>query len=173
MNRTIGLILARAEADGGFYDGSCEELPWSFWVQELSDPERDVERMLRVWNGEFLEVRRYGAEPNDRYLYVFRDGLDLATCCISENMGFQYFQWFFDAEHLRSSLGALNPPDEISRGLPAAAEVWQAVIPDDELPELLSAARSVAMAYVSGDDYSGDVRELALRFQELLAAQTF
>lgn len=168
LSWVVDQLLRRADENDGFYDGSLDLLPWSFWVQELTDPHEDVERMVRVWNGDYLELHRYGEEPHDRALYTFRDGLGLAVLSISENMGFQYFRWFFTVEHLRAELARLGRPTEMTRGLPLAADIWNVDVPGDDLPELLSSARSVAMAYVSGDDYSDDVRSLVLCFRDLL-----
>ena len=166
MDDEMRQILQQAEAAEGFYDGTLEALPWTFWLRELHDPEKDVTRMMRIWAGEYLEVRRFGEDPHDEYIYTFRDEKGVGEMLISENMAFQYFRWFFDAEHMRREMESRSP-DEVSRGLPSESHIVEAIPSADQLTEFLSVARAVAIAYVAGQDYSDEVLGLVLEFERM------
>ena len=163
-------IFHVAENNEGFYDGSLDDLPWTFWLRELHEPEKDVARMIRIWNGDYLEVRRFGDDPHDEFIYTFRDERGVGEMLISENMAFQYFRWFLNAEQMRSEL-ARRQPDEISRGLPSEAHIEMAVPSADQLPEFLSVARGIAIAYVTGADYSDAVRSLVFEFERMTPSE--
>jgi hypothetical protein len=164
--------MATAEDNEGNYDGSLEQLlPWSFWVQELSDPHADVERMFRVWHGDYIECYHFGQGAGERYGYLFRDGLGFGYLSISENMGFQYFRYFFTRDHARTEISRGTPPSTTTTGLPSEDAIASVDISDDDLPEFLSFARSVAIGYVAGDDYSEHVRDLVLQFRDLVAKE--
>lgn len=172
VNDPVGRILAVAEANEGQYDGSLEELlPWSFWVQELTDPVSDVERMLRVWHGDYIECYHFGQGAAERYGYLFRNGLGFGYLSVSENMAFQYFRYFFTDEQARTQITRGRSPSKTTLGLPSPEAIAAAEISADELPEFLAFARSVAIGYVAGDDYSEQVRDLVLKFQDLIATQ--
>jgi hypothetical protein len=161
--------MAVAEANDGNYNGSLEELlPWSFWVQELSDPHADIERMVRVWHGDYIECYLFGEGVGERYGYLFRDGLGFAYLSISENMAFQYFRYFFTREHARREITRGTPPSTTTTGLPLEDAIANTQISGDDLPELLSFARAVAIGYVARDDYSKEVRDLVLQFSRLI-----
>lgn len=168
MQQHVERIMSIAEDNEGFYDGRLEDvLPWSFWVQELADPHADVMRLVRVWHGDYIERYRFGEGAGERSGYLFRDGLRLGLLSISENMAFQYFRYFFNREEVRQEVRRLDP-EETARGLPNAESIMGIDISGDDVPEFLSLARAVAIGYVAGDDYSEQVRELALRFRELV-----
>ena len=168
VENPIDRIMAVAENNNGNYDGSLEELlPWSFWIQELSDPHTDVERMLRVWQGDYIERYHFEKGAGERYGYLFRDGLGFGYLSISENMGFQYFRYFFNREHAHTEISRGTPPSTTIKGLPSEDAIANIDISDDDLPEFLSSARAVAIGYVAGDDYSNDVRNLVLHFRDL------
>ena len=169
MESPIDRIMGIAEDNDGHYDGSLEELlPWSFWVQELSDPHADVERMFRVWHGDYIECYHFGEGAGERYGYLFRDGLGFGYLSISDNMGFQYFRYFFNREHARTEISRGMSPSTTTAGLPSEDAIAKVDISDDDLPEFLSFARAVAIGYVAGDDYSEHVRDLVLQFRELV-----
>lgn len=162
--------MAIAQENDGNYDGTLGEiLPWSFWVQDLSDPYADVTRMLRVWHGDYIESYHFGVGAGEQYGYLFRDGLGFGYLSISENMGFQYFRYFFTREHARTEIARGASPSRTTKGLPSEETIANVDISDDDLPELLSFARAVAIGYVAGDDYSEEVRDLVLRFRDLVA----
>jgi hypothetical protein len=95
MESSVERIMVMAEEHDGHYDGTLEGLlPWSFWVQELSDPYGDVSRMLRVWHGDYIECFHFGEEAGERYGYLFRNGLGFGYLSVSEKMAFQYFRYF-------------------------------------------------------------------------------
>jgi hypothetical protein len=164
--------MAIAEANDGNYGGDFEELlPWSFWVQELSKPRADVERMLRVWHGDYIECYHFGEGSGERYGYLFRDGLDFGYLSISESMAFQYFRYFFTREQARTEISRGAPPSTTTGGLPSEDAIANVKISDHDLQELLSFARAVAIGYVARDDFSGDVRDLVLHFSQLVTKQ--
>lgn len=162
-------ILERASVSDGFYDGCLEALPWSFWVQELTLPEEDVSRMLRIWNGEYLSYRRHGGAPCFRHLYTFRDRSGrLGTLSVSDNMGFQYFRWFRDVNHLNTELERLGEPVEYQRGLPTPTEVRKLELSKHQREQIVAATRSIVAAYLSGDNYSDGVGDLVVTYQQFL-----
>jgi len=163
LNSVVRRILDSAEANDQFYDGTLNDLPWSFDVRDLANPAVDIERMLRLWRGGYLEVRRYDRHPHDRYCYLFRDGSGIGIASISENMGLQYFRWFFNMEHALDSLASSGAPAYVHRGVPTKNEIEGADIDGDELPEVLALSRAVAAAYVEGEDVVEAAADLALR----------
>lgn len=172
MGSPVDRILGIAEENGGNYDGALEGLlPWSFWVQELSDPHADVERMFRVWHGDYIECYHFGAGAGERYGYLFREGLGFGYLSISENMGFQYFRYFFNREHARTEVSRGAPPSTTTAGLPSEDTIANVDISDDDLPEFLSFARAVAIGYVARDDYSEHVRDLVLQFRDRVSKE--
>ena len=169
MESPVARIMAIAEENGGNYDGALEELlPWSFWVQELTDAHADIERMIRVWHGDYIECYHFRVGVGERYGYLFRDGLGFGYLSISENMGFQYFRYFLNREHARTEISRGVPPSTTTAGLPSEEAIADADICGDDLPEFLFFARAVAIGYVAGDDYSEHVRDLVLQFRDLL-----
>ena len=172
MKNAVDRIMSIAENNEGDYDGSLEELlPWSFQVQELSDPYPDVQRMFRVWHGDYIECYHFGVGAGERYGYLFRDGLGFGYLSISENMGFQYFRYFFNRDHARTEIFRRTAPSRTTFGLPSEEAIAKADISDDDLPEFLSFARAVAIGYVAGDDYSEHVRDLVLQFRDILGKE--
>ena len=170
MENAVDRIMAIADGSDGHYDGTLEELlPWSFRVQELSDPHADVERMFRVWHGDYIECYHFEAGARERYGYLFRDGLGFGYLSISENMAFQYFRYFFNREHARTEISRGTAPSTTTTGLPSEDTIANVDISEDDLPEFLSFARAVAVAYVAGDDYSDHVRDLVLQFRDLIS----
>ena len=164
----VDRIMAIAEENGN-YDGSLEELlPWSFWVQELSDSHADIERMVRVWHGDYIECYLFGEGVGERHGYLFRDGLGFGYLSISENMAFQYFRSFFTREHARREITRGTAPSTTTTGFPSEDAIANVQISDDDLPELLSFARAVAIGYVARDDYSEEVRDLVRQFSRLV-----
>ena len=169
VEAAVHLILRRAINHDGFYDGTLDELPWSFWLQELTIPEEDVSRMLRIWNGEYLGYRRYGSAPCLRQLYTFRDRDGrLGSISISDNMGFQYFRWFRDSDHLKTEFRKLGEPAQYQRGLPEAEEVLQLKLSNDRSQDIVAAARRIAAAYLTGEDCRDGIVELILTYQQIL-----
>ena len=172
MNTAVHLILDRAIHHDGFYDGTLDELPWSFWLQELTFPEEDVSRMLRIWNGEYLNYRCYSSAPCFRHLYTFRDRQgQLGSLSISDNMGFQYFRWFRDIDHLTTELKRLGEPAELRRGLPAPTEIRQLNLLAHQRERILAAAQSIVTTYLSGGDYLGGTVDLVRLYEECLNEQ--
>jgi hypothetical protein len=173
VESAVDRIMAVAEDNDGHYAGSLEELlPWSFWVQELSDPHNDVERMFRVWHGDYIECYHFGEGTGESYGYLFRDGLGFGYLSITENMGFQYFRYFFNREHALTEISRGRSPSTTTAGLPSEDAIANVDISDDDLPEFLSFARSVAIGYVAGDDYSDQVRDLVLQFRGLVTKES-
>jgi hypothetical protein len=160
-------IIRQAENSGGFYDGSKDVLPWTFSLQELADPRSDVGRLIRIWNGDYFEVRSYGWGAHERHLYLFRDGQGIGLLAISENMAFQYFEWFFILEQAQSRLVEEGEPTSISRGLPSAGEIEEMGIPEDYFPELFSHLRTIGCDYLSGTSYEESVRDLVLFLSDI------
>lgn len=170
MQHHVERILAVAEENEGFYDGALEGLlPWTFWIQELSDPHPDVRRLLRIWHGDYIECYHFDQGVSERYGYLFRDGLGFGYLSISENMGFQYFRYFFDREHASREIARSRPPSRVTEGLPSEEAIANVDISGDDLPEFLSFARAVAIGYIAGDDYSEHVRDLVFQFRDLVA----
>ena len=169
MENRIDQIMAIAEENGGDYDGRLEELlPWRFGVQDLSDPHTDVKRMLRVWHGDYIECYLFEEGAGERHGYLFREGLGFGYLSISENMLFQYFRYFFNREHARKEIDRGSRPLRTTKGLPSGDLIVNTHISDDDVPELLSLTRAVAIGYVAGDDYSGEVGDLVLHFGDLV-----
>lgn len=165
-------ILERASLSDGFYDGCLDALPWSFWLQELTLPEEDVSRMLRIWNGEYLSYYRYGDHPCLRYVYTFWDRQGrLGSLSISDNMGFQYFRWFHDAEHLTSELRRLGEPAEYHRGLPAPAEILHLDLTPQQRERVLVAAQSIVVAYLSGEEFPDRTWNLVHTYEQAFQEQ--
>lgn len=172
MEGPIDRILVIAEDNDGHYGGGPEELlPWSFRVQDLPDPHADIARMFRVWHGDYIECYLFGKGAGERHGYLFRDGLGFGYLSISENMAFQYFRYFSSREHARREITRGTPPSTTTAALPSEDAIANAQISDDDLPELLSFARAVAIGYVARDDYSVEVRDLVLQFSQLVTKQ--
>lgn len=172
MNTAVRLIMDRATNHDGFYDGTLDELPWSFWLQELTLPKEDVSRLLRVWNGEYLSYRQYGGAPCFRHLYTFRDLQGrLGSLSISDNMGFQYFRWFHDGDHLTSELRRLGEPVDYHRGLPAPAEILQLDLTPEQRERALAAAQSIVVAYLSGGDLPDKTLNLVRAYEQAFPEQ--
>ncbi len=171
MHQVVDSILLVAEEDAGYYDGRLKDLlPWTFWLTELATPAEDIRRMVRVWNGDYLECLHFGEGVDESYVYVFRDGLGVGHLGINSNMALLYLRYFLNAEHSKISLGKLRDPRVVTRGLPDTTEITGLDIPSDSLIDLFEIARSIAAEYVTGQDYSESVAHLGMFFKDLAEA---
>ena len=73
--------------DDGFYDGHFDDLlPWTFSLSDFQHPDREIELLVDLWNGN-LEGVLTGSLGNGGYIYYVEADALLYEIVISPNMG--------------------------------------------------------------------------------------
>tara|TARA_A100001201_G_scaffold131316_1_gene117446 strand:+ start:28 stop:651 length:624 start_codon:yes stop_codon:yes gene_type:complete len=74
------------DKSNGFYDGHFDDLlPWTFWLSDFQHPEREIELLIKLWNGslEGVIIGKIG----EGFIYYFEADCLIYEVVISENMG--------------------------------------------------------------------------------------
>lgn len=88
--------------DDGFYDGELDDLlPWTFSLSDFQHPDREIELLVKLWNGE-LEGVISGtiawSNKGEGYIYYFEADALIYEVVISENMGLDSFSIVAEGE---------------------------------------------------------------------------
>mgnify|MGYP003135688648 CR=1 FL=1 len=73
--------------DDGFYDGHFDDLlPWTFSLSDFQHPDREIDLLVDLWNGNLEDVLT-GSLGNGGYIYYVEAHALLYEIVISPNMG--------------------------------------------------------------------------------------
>ena len=74
------------DKSNGYYNGEDEELtPWQFSLSDFQHPEREIELLVKLWNGELEGV--ISGKIGEGFIYYFEADCLIYEVVISENMG--------------------------------------------------------------------------------------
>ena len=85
------------DKSNGFYDGHFDDLlPWTFWISDFQHPDREIELLVKLWNGSLEGV--ITGKIGEGFIYYFEADCLIYEVVISENMGLDSFSIVAEGE---------------------------------------------------------------------------
>ena len=85
------------DKSNGFYDGHFDDLlPWTFWISDFQHPDREIELLVKLWNGALEGV--ITGKIGEGFIYYFEADCLIYEVVISENMGLDSFSIVAEGE---------------------------------------------------------------------------
>ena len=85
------------DKSNGYYNGEDEELtPWQFSLSDFQHPDREIDLLVKLWNGELEGV--ISGKIGEGFIYYFEADCLIYEVVISENMGLDSMSIVAEAE---------------------------------------------------------------------------